>query len=165
MPNKPLGALVRIGCFVDADYSGNRVTRRSHNGTIIFLNKGPIQVFGKGQNTCETSTYGSELVAVRIAQDFISVLQIKLKCFGVPLDGPANVHYDNNGVVQNMSIPESALSKKHNTINYPVIRESIAAGMLCIRKEDTKTNIANAFTKLLPYSQKYQLLRGVLLDK
>ena len=94
-------------------------------------------MFSKRQNTCESSTYGSELVAMRIARDLILALRIKLKCFGVPIDGPANVHCDNNGVVQNMSMPESALSKKHNAINYHVIRESVAAGMLRIGKEDT----------------------------
>ena len=102
---------------------------------------------------------------MRITQELISALWIKLKRFGVPLDVPANVHCDNKGVVQNMSIPESALSKKHSAINYHLIQESIAAGILHIGKEDTQTNIVDAFTKLLPYSQKYQLLRGVLLDK
>ena len=162
---EPLGASVRIGCFVDADHAGNQLTRRSHTGIIIFLNKAPIHAFSKKQNTCESSTYGSELVAMRIARDMISALRIKLKCFGVPIDGPANVHCDNNGVVQNMSIPESALSKKHNAINYHVIRESVAAGILRIGKEDTETNIADVFTKLLPYSRKYQLLKGVQLDR
>ncbi len=84
---------------------------------------------------------------MRIACDMISALRIKLKCFGIPINRLANIHYDNNGVVQNMSIPESTLSKKHNAINYHVIRESVAAGMLRIEKEDTETNIADAFTK------------------
>lgn len=44
---EPLGVLVRIGCFIDADHAGNRVTRRSHTGIMIFLNKVPIQVFSK----------------------------------------------------------------------------------------------------------------------
>lgn len=162
---EPLGRSVTIGCFVDADHAGNRVTRRSHTGIIIFLNKAPIMTFSKRQNTCESSTYGSELVAMRIARDLIVGLRIKLKCFGVPIDGPANVHCDNNGVIQNMSIPESTLSKKHNAINYHVIRESVAAKILRVGKEYTETNIADAFTKLLPYSRKYQLLRGILLDR
>jgi hypothetical protein len=162
---EPLGASVTIGCFVDADHAGNKVTRRSHTGVIMFLNKAPIQVFSKRQNTCESSTYGSELVAMRIARDMISAMRIKLKCFGIPINGPANVHCDNNGVVLNMSIPESTLNKKHNAVNYHVIRESVAAGILRIGKEDTETNIADVFTKLLPYSRKYQLLRGILLDR
>ena len=162
---EPLGASVTIGCFVDADHAGNKVTRRSHTGIILFLNKAPIQAFSKRQNTCESSTYGSELVALRIARDMISALRIKLKCFGIPIDGPANVHCDNNGVVQNMSIPESTLLKKHNAVNFHIVRESVAARILRVGKEDTETNIADVFTKLLPYSRKQQLLRGILHDR
>ena len=102
---------------------------------------------------------------MRIARDMISALRIKLKCFGIPVDGPANVHCDNNGVVQNKSIPESTLSKKHNAVNFHIVRESVAAGMLRVGKEDTETNIADVFTKLLPYSRKQQLLRGILHDR
>ena len=29
-------------CFVDADHAGCHVTRRSHNGVLIFINKAPI---------------------------------------------------------------------------------------------------------------------------
>ena len=122
----PLGNPVQMSCFVDADHAGNKVTRRSHTGIFILLNNTPVIAFSKRQNTCESSTYGSELVAMRIAKDMISALRIKLKCFGIPLSGPTNVFCDNNGVVQNTSIPESTLSKKHNAINYHIIREAVA---------------------------------------
>ena len=112
----------------------------------------------------ERPTFGSELVALRIARDLIVELRIKLKCFGVPLDGPTNVMCDNNGVVKNTSIPESTLNKKHNSINYHVVREAAAAGILRVGKEDTKTNLADALTKLLPYSKKMELLGGLLYD-
>ena len=46
--------------------------------------------------------------------DMIMDIRIKLKMCGVPLDGPENVFCDNNGFVNNTSISESALSKKHN---------------------------------------------------
>ena len=49
--------------------------------------------------------------------------------FGVPIDGPANVFCDNNGVVvKNTTIPASMFAKKHkNAINYHPIREAVAA--------------------------------------
>ncbi|KAL7530471.1 hypothetical protein ACHAXR_003513 [Thalassiosira sp. AJA248-18] len=82
---------------------------------------------------------------------------------GVPLKGQTNVHCDNLvGVVKNTSIPESTLSKKHNSINYHVVREAAAAGLLRIGKEDTETNIADAMTKLLAYSRKQGLLGPLL---
>ena len=37
-----LGRGVDINVFVDADHSGNKVTRRSHTGIIIYCNCSPI---------------------------------------------------------------------------------------------------------------------------
>jgi hypothetical protein len=150
---EPLGNPVRTSCFVDADHAGNKITRRSHTGIFLFVNGAMIQAFSKKQNTVESATFGSELVALRIARDMI-----KLKMFGVPIEGPTLVFCDNNGVVMNTSIPTSTLNKKHNSINYHIIRESAAAGILRVIKEDTKTNIADVLTKLLPYDRAEELL-------
>ena len=48
-------------------------------------------------------------------------LRYKLRMFGIPIDGPADVFCDNQGVVKNTSLPESVLSKKHNAINYHAV--------------------------------------------
>ena len=57
---------------------------------------------------------------------------------------------DNNAVVLNSSNPESMLKKKQAAINYHRTREEIAAGVIRVAKEDTKTNIADILTKCLP---------------
>ena len=91
-------------------------------------------------------------------------MRLKLRSIGVPLLGPANVFCDNQGVVKNTSIPESTLSKKHNSINYHVVREAVAAGILRVAKEDTETNLADVLTNHLAYSRKQALLGGLLWD-
>lgn len=96
---------------------------------------------------------------MRIARDLISALRIKLKSFGIPIQGPANTYGDNASVVKNTSIPESALNKNHNSINYHIVRESVAAKIMRIGKEDTQTNIADAFRTLLHTDRKRELLR------
>ena len=68
---------------------------------------GLMASFSKKQNTVESSTYGSELVALRIARNQIVSMRIKCKSIGIPLMGPANVYCDNQGVVMNTSIPGS----------------------------------------------------------
>ena len=73
-------------------------------------------------------------------------------------DGPTNVCCDNQGVVKNTSIPESTLCKKHNAVNYHIVREVVAADVMRVGKENTNTNPADALTKLLPYSRKKLLL-------
>ena len=62
---------------------------------------------------------------------------------------PANVFCGNQGVVRNASIPELTLMKKHNAINYHAVQEAAAAGILCVGKEDGKTNIADLLMKVL----------------
>ena len=66
---EPLGRSVSTHAFVDANHAGNVVTRRSHSGIIIYVNNAPIIWFSKRQNTFKSSTFGSELVSMRICRD------------------------------------------------------------------------------------------------
>jgi hypothetical protein len=161
----PLGLPVEVSCFVDANHAGNIVTRRSHTGLIIFIQNAPIIWYSKKQNTVESSTFGSELVALRVARDLIAALCTKLRLLGVPLKGPANVLCDNLGVVKNTSIPESTLTKKHNSINYHIVREAAAMGMIRVGKEDTETNLADVLTKMLSLPRREKLLKALVYLK
>jgi hypothetical protein len=127
-----------------------------------MVNNAPIIWYSKRQNTVESSTFGSEMVAMRIAKEQIVALRYKLRMFGVPIVGPANVYCDNQGVVKNTSIPESTLAKKHNSINYHVIREAAAMGIIRVIKEPTETNLADLFTKCLPRSKRDSLLSNIV---
>lgn len=151
---KPRGNYVSTHCFVDADHAGNRVTRRSQTGILLFLNRAPIIWYSKRQNTVETSTFGSEFVAMRIAVELIEALRYKLRMFGIPLEGPTNVFCDNEAVTKNATIPESTLKKKHNLIAYHRTREAVAAETIRVAKEDGTTNLADVLTKLLPQATK-----------
>jgi len=146
---EPRGYSVQINAFCDSDHAGNKVTRKSHTGILVYVNAAPIQWFSKVQNTVETSTFGSEFIAMRICVEMLEALRYKLRMLGIPIDGPANVFCDNNSVVMNATIPTSPLKKKHNAIAYHRVRESITAGTLCIAKVKSEENLADAFTKSL----------------
>jgi hypothetical protein len=156
------GNYVSIHAFVDSDHAGDRLTRRSMTGILIFVNRAPIVWFCKKQNTVESSTFGSEFVALRTAVDLIEALRYKLRMFGVPLEGPANVFCDNESVVKNTTQPDSTLSKKHNAINYHRVREAVAAGTIRVAKEDTNTNLADLFTKPLDARRRNELVQRIL---
>jgi hypothetical protein len=89
-------------------------------------------------------------------------LRYKLRMFGVPIDGPASVFCDNNGVVKNTTTPESMLAKKHNAINYHVVREAVAAKILRVGKEDGLTNLADLFTKVFTADRRRALCRHIM---
>ena len=148
---EPLGLPVDTTAFEDSDHAGNVITRWSHTGILIFVKNALIRSFSKRQNTVESSTYGSELVALRIMHDLIVELRIKLKSTGVPLLDPTNVYCDNHGVEKNTSVPESTLNKKHNSFNYHVVREAVKAGILHVAMEDTAMSLSDPLTKLVPY--------------
>jgi len=151
--SQPRGNYVSTHVFVDADHAGNRITRRSQSGILIFVNRAPIVWYSKKQNTVETSTFGSEFVAMRIAVELTEALRYKLRMFGIPL-GPTNVFCDNQAVTSNATLPESTLRKKHNSIAYHRTREAVGAGTIRVAKEDGKTNLADVLTKLLPQATK-----------
>jgi hypothetical protein len=157
---EPRGNVVSTHCFVDADHAGNRVTRRSQTGILLFVNRAPILWYSKRQNTVETSTFGSEFVAMRISVELVEALRYKLRMFGIPIEGPTNVYCDNEAVTKNAIYPESTLKKKHNAIAYHRTREAVAAGTIRVTKEDGKTNLADVLTKPMP-----QVTKEFLCDR
>lgn len=146
----PRGASVQINVYVDSDHAGNKVTRRSQTGILILLNMAPINWFSKRQNTVESSTFGSELIALKIATEQIMGLRYKLRMMGVPIDGPANVFCDNESVVKSTMNPESTLKKKNVSIAYHKVRECFAAGIIDVYFQYSEDNLADVFTKVLP---------------
>ena len=110
----------------------------------------------------ESATYGSESTALRIARDLLIALRLKLMSFGIPIDGPCNVFMDNEAVFKNASIPESRLTKKHNSINFHINREAVAAGIMRVAYEPTATNRADALTKNVAFEVKRKHLHDLL---
>ena len=161
MPD-PRGKEVDINVFVDADHAGNVITRRSHTGVILMCNMTPVQWYSKKQNTIETSTFGSEFIALRIATELIEALRYKLRMFRVKLSGPARVFCDNEAVVKSSTMPESRLKKKHCSIAYHRCREAVAAGKLLIYYERSETNLADILTKSLSKSKREPLAESLL---
>lgn len=144
---EPLGNDIVIRVYVDANHAGNLKNRRSHTGLIIYVNNSPIMWFSKRQNTVESSSFGSEFVALRIATELIEALRYKLRTFGVRVESPTEIYCDNKSVVQNSSVPESTLSKRHNAICYHRVREAQAAEIIKVGWIEGIRNLADLFTK------------------
>ena len=86
---------------------------------------------------------------MKLAIELVKILRCELRMFGMPIDGPASMCRDNEAAHKNMSIPESALSKKMHVISYHFYREALAADIIHVAKEDTLTNLADLFKKVM----------------
>jgi hypothetical protein len=98
------------------NHAGNVVTRRSRIGYVQFVNNSVFNWFSKKQGYIETSTIGSEFVAMKTAMEAYIGLRYKLRMMGVPIDGSSYVFCNNPSVIANSSQPESRLKKKLNVI-------------------------------------------------
>jgi hypothetical protein len=92
---KPCGPSMTMQVFVDADHAGDLVTRRSRTGFIVFLNGALIYWSSKKETSCETSTIGSEFVAMKQATEYIRGSRYKLRMMGITVDEPVFVFGDN----------------------------------------------------------------------
>ena len=156
---KPRGRMVATTAYVDASHAANKMTRRSHTGFIIFVNRAPIIWYSKRQNTVESSTFSSEFIALKTCMESIVALRYKLRMFGIPFEGPTQVLCDNKSVVDNSSRIESKLNKKHNAIAYHAVRWSVAAATIIVGKIDGELNLSDAMTKRLT-AQRREFLFG-----
>ncbi len=108
----PLGKDVDLCMMVDSDHVGEKRSRRSHTGFIIFCNLAPIIWLSKQQATIETSVVGAEFVAMKHGIKTLRGLRYKIRIMGIPLSGPTYIYGDNKSQVTNSSRPESTLQTK-----------------------------------------------------
>ena len=71
---EPRGKEVQMTAWVDSDHAGNVVTRRSRTGVLIFCNRSPIVFHSKTQGSIETSSFGSEFIAMKTGIELIAGL-------------------------------------------------------------------------------------------
>jgi hypothetical protein len=143
------GNPVQITLFCDAAHGTCHMTRRSTTGIVVFINGAPISWYSKRQNTIESSVFGSEFVALKIAVEMNEALRYKLRMMSIPIMGPTNCFCDNKSVVTNAAIPQSTLQKKYNMIAYHKVPESVASEAIQIAHEPGKFNLADCLTKFL----------------
>ena len=159
---KPRGKAVQTTCFVDSDHAGDQVNRRSRTGVLVFMGRAPIIFYSKKQGSIESSSFGSELSAMKTAVELVEGLRYKLRMMGVPLDGPTYIKADNMSVVHNCSSPASMLKKKSNSIAYHYVRERCAAGVCSVTYVPTKDNVADMLTKSQPGEVRKRLAEQAL---
>jgi hypothetical protein len=158
------GPRLRISVYidVDVDHAHDLVTRRSITEILVMINNTPIRWISKRQKTVETSTYGSELVASRVATELILEIRYMLQSLGVALDEPALMRGDNMSVVLNTAVPSSVLKKKYNATVCQQLREAIAARIMRFAYIKSEENVSDVLKKPLSNEKFHYLMKRLL---
>jgi hypothetical protein len=162
---EPCGNPVLINVFVDANHTGNLVTRCSHSSILIYLNQALISWYSEAQRTVKTLTFDSEFIALRIAVELlVEALRYKVRMMGVPIDGSANIFGNNKSVIVSATVPSSTLIKRHNAICYHRVREAVASKIIRITYIPSDQNLAYMLTKPLNECKLHERLKNILFQ-
>ena len=151
---EPRGQGFTIRAKVDADHASDTVTRRSRTGFLVYLNCALVHWWSKKQTSVESSSFGSEFIAMKQCCEYLRGLRYKLRMMGIPCEGPALIYGDNQSVLANTTIPDSTLKKKSQSIAFHFVREGSARDEWRTTYVNTHDNEADLLTKLLPNGEK-----------
>lgn len=151
---EPRGQGFVMRAKVDADHASDSVSRRSRTGFLVYLNSALIYWMSKKQTSVESSTFGSEFIAMKQCCEYLRGLRYKLRMMGIPCEGPAYIYGDNQSVLANTTIPDSTLKKKSQSIAYHFVREGVARSEWRTTYINTHDNEADLLTKVLPSGEK-----------
>ena len=150
--SRGLGFVMRAK--VDADHASDTMMRRSRTGFLVYLNCAPMYWWSKKQNSVESSSFGSEFIAMKQCCEYVRRLRYKLRMMGIPCEDPTFIFGDNQSVLANTTIPDSTLRKKSQSITYHFVREGAVWDEWRTTYINTHENEADLLTKQLPFGEK-----------
>ena len=161
---EPLGKEVELHMFVDSDHAGEKTTRRSRTGYMIFINMSMIDWLTKKQATVEGAVFGARFVTMKHGVEELRGIRYTLRMMGVAVAGPTYIYEDNMSVINNTLKPESVLRKKSNIICYHFICEAVAMKECLTTHVPNLRNFADLLAKCLSGKKRRDLVWGVLFD-
>ena len=136
--------------FSDSDYAGDKDSRISVSGYLIYLAGVLISWKSKGQKVPALSSTEAEYVAIAEAvKEILYIMQI-LKFLGITVKLPVKVHVDNMGAIFLANNSISGTRTKHIDIKMHFIRQYVEDGIVQIefvRSDENKSDICTKNVK------------------
>ena len=95
------------------------------------------------------------------AVEEVVALRYMLICLGVIFDTASAVYGDHIGIIQNVTIKDSLLRKKHVAIIYHKVRAAVAAIIIVPIRIASVDNFADCLIKSLPIADHNRLINGL----
>lgn len=138
---------LKLTAFSDADWGGDKDTRRSHTGGVLFLAGGAIAWISKKQSSVAMSSAEAEYMAASLVCREVIWIRSLLAGFGFKQDGPTVIHEDNAACVQMSKNPVNHSKTKHIDLHYHFVRERVETGEVRLDWLSTEKMIADILTK------------------
>ncbi|KAK9769258.1 putative Integrase catalytic domain-containing protein [Seiridium cardinale] len=144
------GDSINLQGFSDADWAGDRETRRSTSGYIFNLGSGAVSWSSKRQPTVSLSSCESELKGqTQATKEAIWLRRLLKELNASKNDIPTIIYGDNQGALALAHNPEFHSRSKHLQTQDFFCREQQQAGQVDFKYVNTKDQVADGLTKAL----------------
>ena len=137
--------------YADADFAGDEGTRRSTSGFAVHYHGALISWLSKIQPNVALSTQEAETNASVEAVRQVIYLRNFLTELGFPQPAPSVIYEDNAAAIQVVNNHDHSKRAKHFQIKVHFLQHNNLSGVFSYHKVDTKDQLADAFTKALPF--------------
>jgi transposase InsO family protein len=150
--------------YSDADWAGDRETRKSTSGYIFTMYGGPVSWSSRRQTTVALSTCEAEYIAMTQASKEAKWLRLLLQELGVPYLGSVKIFADNQGAIALAKNPEFHNRTKHIDIQYHYVRQEVENGRIQLEFIDTDSMLADCLTKALARTKLQRFISGINME-
>ena len=150
--------------YSDADWGGDRDTRRSTTGYLFMIEEagGAVSWGSKLQPTVALSSAEAEYMAACAAVQEAIHLRLLLRDLGFEQKEPTVIFEDNQGCIALSDNPVFHKRTKHIDIRYHFIRERVASGEVELKYVATEHQLADLLTKGLPKPKVIAMRKPIL---
>lgn len=134
--------------WVDADFAGDKATRKSTTGFVFTLNGAAISWRSRMQRLVATSTAAAEYIAA--AEDIKDSLWLRrlVRALG-EYAGPVTLNEDNQACIDMATNAEMSSRTKHVNVCYHLIRDCVEKQQAVVRYVPSAEQLADGLTKAL----------------
>ncbi len=147
--------------YCDADYAGDKDTRKSTTGYAFIWGGAAVCWLSQKQSVVALSTTEAEYVALATTAQQAMWLRQVLTDIGEKPDKPLQLLEDNQAAIQIARNPILHKRTKHIDVRHHYVREVVANGFLHLSYVPSKEQVADILTKPVPRDG-FQTLRNKL---
>jgi hypothetical protein len=147
----PKGKDLSLIAYTDADWAGCIDDRRSISGATFYLGECLVSWLSKKQSSVSLSTTEAEYIAAATCCTQVLWMKQTLTDIQVEYDEPIPIYCDNTSTISISKNPVMHSKTKHIPIKYHFLREQAAEKNIRVEYVGTKEQVADIFTKPLPW--------------
>ncbi|GMF31306.1 unnamed protein product [Phytophthora lilii] len=139
-----------LEAFADANWDGDKLTRRSKSGVLLLLGGAPVVFKSKRQATVALSSAEAEYMPLALATQEVVWLRYLLLEMGFTVEKPTTVYLDNKSAI-------SIASNHGYTPRAHFIRDHVEAKTILLQHVASEDQLADYLTKPIPTPQLVKL--------